>query len=94
MTDLSTKAARLREMHAFFQSEFERNAHDNAVRLLRSIRQYAEASPAVAPDPLAPSADRERRLLYWLTMYVRARRDGLMARATELLADICAEPAA
>jgi hypothetical protein len=74
---------RLRELHALFLSEFDRCAHDNAVRLLKQIAK--ETRTARTSVPAVPTADVTVRLGYWRAMYDRARRLHLMDRAMELL---------
>ena len=75
---------RLRELRALFLSEFDRGAHDNAVRLLKQIaKETRTAGPRSVPD--VPTADVNVRLGYWRKMYDRARALKLIYRAMELL---------
>jgi hypothetical protein len=83
---------RLRELHALFLSEFDRCAHDNAVRLLRQIaKETRTARTQSVPD--VPTADVNVRLGYWRQMYDRARSLKLMDRAMELLEHMRSEDA-
>jgi hypothetical protein len=75
---------RLRELHALFYEEFDRCAHDNAVRLLKRIAKESRGAPA-APD--VPTSTVEGRLSFWRAMYDRARTKPYknIERAMELL---------
>jgi hypothetical protein len=80
----SDTAFRLRELHSLFYEEFDRRAHDSAVRLLKQI---AKESRGVPPLQDVPTATVEGRLGYWRQMYDRARSGPFknMERAMELL---------
>jgi hypothetical protein len=74
---------RLRELHALFLNEFDRNAHDNAVQLLKQIAKESR-SKRMQSVPCVPTADVNVRLGYWRAMYDRARSLKLIDRAMEL----------
>jgi hypothetical protein len=75
---------RLRELHALFLNEFDRNAHDNAVRLLKQIAK--ESRPKQMQSALCvPTVDVDVRLGFWRQMYDRAKALKLRDRSIEIL---------
>jgi hypothetical protein len=73
---------RLRELHSLFFFEFDRCAHDNAVKLLKQIAKEARGVTA-ATD--VPTATVDGRLSFWQQMFERARKYHQIDRALELM---------
>ncbi len=78
----SDTAFRLRELHGLLVNEVDRNAHDNALRLLKQIIKETRGAP---PLQDIPSATAEGRLVHWHALYDRARKHHNIDRQMELL---------
>jgi len=76
-------AARLAELHDYFLSEFDRDAHDNAFAILREIR--AQAVGATCDLPIASPAV---RLGLWQKLYDRARQFGQTEFALRIMREM------
>jgi hypothetical protein len=73
---------RLRELHGLLVSEVDRNAHDNAMRLMKQIIKETRGAP---PLQDVPTATAEGRLVHWHALYDRARKHHNIDRQMELL---------
>jgi hypothetical protein len=73
---------RLRELHSLFFLEFDRCAHENAVKLLKQIAKESRGAQATSD---VPTATVEGRLSFWRQMFERARKYHQIDRAMELM---------
>jgi hypothetical protein len=82
----ATARGRLIALHELLISELDRNANDNAIKILKEISLEAKACKFVIPE--APSADPRIRLTYWHELFERMRKFGQVERSVDMLREI------
>jgi hypothetical protein len=82
----ATARGRLIALHELLVNELDRNANDNAIKILKEIALESKACKFVIPE--APSADPRMRLTYWHEIYERMRKGGQVERSVDLLREI------
>lgn len=88
--DLSVAKGRIAALHSLFLSYFDRHDDEAAVKLLKAIRDEAQAAGVGSGE--SPTASKVGRLTFWSQMYARAAEHPLtLDRALLIMREIRAE---